>query len=311
MKRSVKLTWSSIKTGTLIVIAASIALWASFTGGGTSIFESKKEFTCYFRNVDGLVFGSPVWMSGLEVGNVRSLNFVNIDSLAQVEVICAVKKSVWPRLTVKAEVLLGSIGFLGDKYIEIIPYPGEALQIEEGGIVPTKDAGDAKAVMKEAEYAVASTGSVIRNLDSLLGRMNRGEGTFGKLAKDDALYADLTTLLGRLSLLTGDLQKNQVTVVESLEKLSGSISSLADKVQQNSGTIGKLMNDPELYDNLASTTSKLDTIMGSINSAEGSLGLLVNDTTLYIEVAELMARINSLVEDIEENPRKYFKFSVF
>ena len=52
-------------------------------------------------------------------------------------------------------------------------------------------------------------------------------------------------------------------------------------------------------------------IVYKINTAEGSLGLFVNDTALYSEFTNLMARVNNLVADIERNPRKYLKFSVF
>jgi len=311
MKRSVKLRWSSLQVGALVMIVSAIVLWASFTGGGTSIFESKKEFVCYFRNVDGLVNGSPVWMAGMEVGNVRSLKFVNLDPEAQVEVVCVVKSSIWSRITPQAEVLLGSIGFLGDKYIEIIAGPDDLPSLEEGSIVGTRDAGDVKAVFKEAETAAANLGSMIGGIDSLLARMNRGEGTLGKLATEDQLYLQITALTTSLAGLTADLQKNQERVVSSIETLAGSVSDLSNQVNENSGTIGKLMNDPSLYDNLAATSARLDSIMARINSSEGSLGLLVSDTALYIETTELLTRVSNLVSDIERNPRKYFKFSVF
>ncbi|MDH3936291.1 MAG: MCE family protein, partial [candidate division Zixibacteria bacterium] len=117
MKRSSSTKWGSLKVGAVLVVAIAAALWASLTGGGTSIFDPKSDFLCYFANVNGLVKGSPVWMSGVEIGNVRRVTFVNIDSLRQVEVTCKVKSSVWDMITDNARVQLGSIGFLGDKYL--------------------------------------------------------------------------------------------------------------------------------------------------------------------------------------------------
>ena len=73
MKRSIKIKWGKLQVGVLIMLAIATLMWASITGGGTSIFESKATFACYFQNVNGLVNGSPVWMSGLEVGNVKKL----------------------------------------------------------------------------------------------------------------------------------------------------------------------------------------------------------------------------------------------
>jgi phospholipid/cholesterol/gamma-HCH transport system substrate-binding protein len=293
------------------MVAIAVALWASLSGGGTSIFERKEQFVCFFKNVSGLVRGSPVWMSGVEVGNVRSVSFVNLDSLRQVKVVCRVKKSVWPMLTEDAKAMLGTIGLVGDKYVEIIPGTKGKPVIDEMGVITTRDAGDALAMFKAGEEAIGEARSVVDNLDALLARMNRGEGTLGRLATDDQLYHELTTLTTRLTRLTADLQKNQERIVSSLEKTAASVEHLSDQVSSNTGTIGKLVNDPQLYDNLSATAARLDTILYKLNTSEGSLGLLVSDTALYVEMTNLLARINILVTDIEKNPRKYFKFSIF
>lgn len=311
MKRTVGIKWGSLTVGVVLMVAIAVALWASLSGGGTSIFERKEQFVCYFKNVSGLVLGSPVWMSGVEVGNVRSVSFVNLDSLRQVKVVCRVKKSVWPMLTEDAEVMLGTIGLVGDKYVEIIPGTKEKPVIKKMGVIATRDAGDAMAMFKAGEEAIGEARSVVDNLDALLARMNRGEGTLGQLATDDQLYHELTTLLTQLTRLTADLQQNQERIVSSLEKTAASVEHLSDQVNSNTGTIGKLVNDPQLYDNLSATAARLDSILYKLNTAEGSLGLLVSDTALYVEMTNLLARINNLVTDIEKNPRKYFKFSIF
>jgi len=311
MKRTVGIKWGSLTVGVVLMVAIAVALWASLSGGGTSIFERKEQFVCYFKNVSGLVLGSPVWMSGVEVGNVRSVSFVNLDSLRQVKVVCRVKKSVWPMLTEDAEAMLGTIGLVGDKYVEIIPGTKGKPEIKKMGVVATRDAGDALAMFKAGEEAIGEARSVVDNLDALLNRMNRGEGTLGQLATDDQLYHELTKLASRLTRLTANLQQNQERIVSSVEKTATTVERLSEQVNSNTGTIGKLVNDPQLYDNLTATSASLDTIMHKLNTAEGSLGLLVSDTALYVEMTNLLARINNLVTDIEKNPRKYFKFSIF
>ncbi len=311
MRRSIKIKWGKLQVGILIMLAIAALMWASITGGGTSIFESKGKFVCYFKNVNGLVNGSPVWMSGLEVGNVKSLGFDMSDSLKQIRVVCRITKGVWPYLTKDARVQLGTIGFLGDKYIELLPGVLGGPPIEEGGIVPTLDVGSAPALFKAGEEAFQEAGSVVSNLDTLLSRMNQGEGTLGLLATDEELYTDLTSLLKNLTVLSGDLQQNQERLTTSIERMSSSISDLTEQVNENKGTVGKLVNDPALYDNLTATSARLDSIMTKIDVAEGSMGLLVNDTALYVELTNLLARANNLIADIEENPGRYLKFSVF
>ncbi len=311
MQRSIRVRWGNLKVGILLVIAFGVLLWASLSGTGTSIFQPKELFVCYFANVNGLLPGAPVWMSGVEVGNVKKIEFVNLDSAKVVQVTCRAKKSIWKQLTPGTLVQLGTIGFLGDKYVEIIPSlkPGEPLA--EGGELPVRDAGSAERLFKEGEAAMSEAGDIMTNLDSILVRINRGEGSIGKIATHDEFYLQMTKLLTNLTALTGDLQKNQERLVSSIEKTSNAMGSLSEKVDQNIGTVGRLFNDPHLYDNLNATTARLDTIMSKLNNAEGSMGLLVNDTTLYVEVTNLLSRLNNLVADIEKNPRKYLKFSVF
>ncbi len=311
MKRTTVVKWGNLKVGILLTIVIAIMFWASFSGGGTSIFDPKGKFVCYFVNVNGLVNGSPVWMSGVEVGNVKSVSFVSLDSLRQVKVVCRIKKSVWDRLTKDARVQLGTIGFLGDKYVEVLPGTRGGPAIEEMEIIETLDAGSAEAVFKAGEKAIDHAGAFVVGLDTMLARINRGEGTLGQMATDDQLYTEMTKLLTRLTVLTNGLQENQERIVSSLEKTANSVGNLSEKVDENKGTIGRLVNDPALYDNLSASTAKLDSVLRKINNAEGNLGLLVNDTAMYSEMTNLMVRLNNLITDIQDNPRKYFKFSVF
>ena len=311
MQRSIRVRWGNLKVGILLVISFGVLMWASLSGTGTSIFQPKGLFVVYFANVNGLLPGAPVWMSGVEVGNVKEIEFVNLDSAKVVKVTCRAKKAIWKQLTPGTMVQLGVIGFLGDKYVEIIPSlkPGEPLA--EGGELPVRDAGSAERLFLEGEKAMSEAGAIMSNLDSILARVNRGEGSLGKIATQDEFYLQMTKLMTNLTGLTGDLQKNQERIVSSIERTSKAMSGISEKVDNNTGTLGRIVNDPQLYDNLTATTARLDTIMLKLNNSSGSMGLLVNDTALYVEVTNLLSRLNNLVADIEKNPRKYLKFSVF
>lgn len=311
MKRSTGVRWGKLQVGLLLMVGLALALWASLTGGGTSIFESKSQFRCYFRNVGGLLPGSPVWMSGLEVGNVKAVTFVNLDSLRQVEVVAKVKESVWPMMTEGTQVQIGTIGFLGDKYVEVVPGPKGGALIKELEVVPTSDVGEASKMFKQGEEAIKDVRRITGNLDGVLGRMNRGEGSLGKLSADSSLYIQLTSLSSSLTVLVKQLQSSQERITNSIEKTANAVADLSKDVRETKGTVSKLIKDPALYDNLNATSARLDTILGKMNNAQGSLGLLVNDTALYVETASLIKRLNNLVTDMEANPHKYFKFSVF
>lgn len=311
MKDTSSSPWSSLRVGALLVFAIAVALWASLSGGGTSIFDEKYEFHCYFRNVNGLLSGSPVWMAGVEVGNVSGVKFVSLDSVRTVRVSCAIKTEVWDMMTKGTKVQLGTIGLLGDKYVEILPGPLDQPVLAKGSVVPTAEVGSAEEMFSAGTEALETAESLASNLDSVLARMNRGDGTLGQLAVNDTMYHQLTDLAAHLTRLATSLQANQERITESVERTSTAIANLSDKVDSNSGTIGKLLTEPELYDNLAATSAKLDSVMARISRNEGTLGLMVSDTTLYTETVNLIHRMNNLVTDIEANPGRYLKFSVF
>jgi len=311
MRRSVKIKWGAVPVGILIMVAIVVLMYVSMTGGGTSIFEPKISFVCYFENVNGLVRGSPVWMAGVEVGNVTSLDFEALDSPHPVRVVCRVTRKIHRYLNADARAQLRTIGFLGDKYIEVIPGLEGAPLIENMDVIEPEDVGSATEMFAAGEEALTEAGQLVTSLDSFFVRVNAGDGTLGQLATDDAVYKQLTALLTNLTKITAALHKNQDEMISSVQRMSQSVGDLAAQVSENRGTLGKLITEPELYDNLTATSARLDSILTGIDMADGNLGMLVNDTGLYVELTNLLARANNLITDIEKNPRKYFKFSVF
>lgn len=311
MKRSNRIKWGEIRVGLLITVVIVLLLWASFSGGGTSIFDTKTAYTAYFKNANGLVPGAPVWLSGVEVGNVKTLEFVNLDDERRLEMKLTVLSKNCHMITEDATITLGTIGFLGDKYVEITPGDLTRPRIPEGGVIPTKRAEDLSSMFAEGGEVMSSTRELMDNLSDVTARVKRGEGSVGRMFAEDTLYSELTKLISSMTVLIEGMQRNQERLVSSIENVSSDLSDITDKVNSNTGTVGKLISDPGVYDNIHSTTGRLDSILAKVERGEGTAGALVNDAQLYEEVKNLIVRVENLVSDIEQNPRKYFKFSVF
>jgi phospholipid/cholesterol/gamma-HCH transport system substrate-binding protein len=89
-------------------------------------------------------------------------------------------------------------------------------------------------------------------------------------------------------------------------------------MNESSGTLRKMIEDPALYDKLLTATAsveefsgKLNAILEKIDKGEGVAGTLVQDKELSKELKETVAEIRDLLKDIKEDPKKYFKFSIF
>jgi phospholipid/cholesterol/gamma-HCH transport system substrate-binding protein len=92
---------------------------------------------------------------------------------------------------------------------------------------------------------------------------------------------------------------------------ASSVEEFSRKLNEGKGTLRKLTEDAELYDNLNKTSRQLSSILERIDRGEGVAGSLLKDKELATELKENIASLNELLKDIKEHPKKYFKFSVF
>jgi phospholipid/cholesterol/gamma-HCH transport system substrate-binding protein len=311
MKRSGKIKWGNMWVGVIVTCAIALLLYSSFRGGGTSIFEPKSVLVAYFQSVNGLVKGAPVWLGGVEVGNVKSIEFVNLDAQRRIKGVIRVRASVWPFLTEGTAVKLGTIGFLGDKYVEIFPGPEGKPLVQPGSVVPTIDEGGLEQLITKMSGMTGSIDSLLANLKDISRKVADGRGSLGRLVADSMLYVNLVEALDRVSNVMAAFQKNDDAIWSDLSGTVGNAHRMTDKIDSGQGSLGRLMQSDTLYANLVRSTARLDSILTKIDRGEGSGGALVNDPKLYDEVREMMTRVNNLIVDIEKNPKKYFKFSVF
>jgi len=311
MKRTGKIKWGNMKVGILVTFALALILYSLFQGGGTIFFAPKEHLIAYFHSVNGLLDGAPVRLAGVEVGNVKSVRFVNLDVRRRLEVKIDVRKSVWNLITTESKVQLGTIGLLGDKYVEIFPGPPDNPVMEPGSEIAVMEEIGLDAIVRKPPEVINSIDSILLNLRDITSQIADNEGTIGKVISDTSLYSGLVSALEQTSRVMGEISANQRTIMEKLDATLDNAASITARIDRGEGSLGKLMTEEGLYDNLSSSSSRLDSILARVDRGDGSAGALINDARLYEEIRNLVVRINNLVADIEENPRKYFKFSVF
>jgi phospholipid/cholesterol/gamma-HCH transport system substrate-binding protein len=311
MKRTGKIKWGNMKIGIVISIAVAAILYSSFSGGGVSIFTPKDELVAYFSTVNGLLKGASIRLSGVEVGTVKSVEFVNLDPERRIKVVMRVRESVWPLITEDSKVQLGTIGLLGDKYIEIFPGSPDKPPVESGGVLGIKEEFGLDAIVQQAPAYTSSVDTLLINLKNISKKLAGDQGTAGKIISDTTLYTSLMTVLDQTADVMAEIGKNQKDILEKLNSTLNNTANITAKMDSGQGSLGQMLNDNALYNNAASSAGRLDSILAKIDRGDGSAGALINDAQLYEEIRNLIVRINNLIADIEANPRKYFKFSVF
>lgn len=311
MIRSDKIKWGKIRVGVIITFALMMLLYSSFRGGGTSIFDPKNNMVAYFGNVNGLVKGAPVRLGGVEVGNVKSIKFVNLDADRRIRAVLSIKSSVWEFITVDSKVKLGTIGLLGDKYIEVIPGTSGLEVMKDGDEIGVLPEGGMEAVMEKIPNIAGSVDDLLTNIKQITSVCLTGDGTAGRIFSDPALYIKLVDALDRATVVLTEVKQKQTKILDGLGGTLDNTQKITARIESGQGSLGKLISEDELYNNLASSSARFDSILNRLEEGRGTIGAFINDDQLYEEMKNLIVRMNNLVSDIEENPGRYFKFSVF
>jgi phospholipid/cholesterol/gamma-HCH transport system substrate-binding protein len=219
------------------------------------------------------------------------------------------------------------MGLLGDKYVELSAGTPESEPVRRGDMIKGAAQLEIKDVMEIGTVSIQKMSDFINKLDHLVTQMEKGQGTVSRLLTDPSLYENLRDSTRTLSLTLKDIREARGSIKLLLEDpalynnllaASSSLEGLSRKMNESSGTLRKMIEDPALYDKLLTATAsveefsgKLNAILEKIDKGEGVAGTLVQDKELSKELKETVAEIRDLLKDIKEDPKKYFKFSIF
>lgn len=346
MPRTRSLAWSELKIGilTIAAIVVTALLIVSLTGAKGFSWQ-RYSLKARFGNVAGLVPGSPVRVSGVQVGTVKSLSFAG----EQVDVTFDVNKDQRDRITTASTARLGSVSLLGASAIDIAAAT-RGTPIPDWGYVPQ---GQAAAQFSDITDQ-ASRG--IDDISKLIGDVRAGRGTVGKLMTDERLYLELNQFVATAGQLAHGIREGRGSVgkllndpkaAEALEaslkniesmtaqinagrgslgtllkddafaaSLGAATANLRDvtgRLNKGEGTAGKLMTDASLFNRLNSVANRFDELTTKLNEGEGTAGQLLKDKQLYENMNKAVSQLQSLLAAIQKDPKKYLnvKVSIF
>lgn len=343
--------WAKLKVGIVVTVSVMIIFFViMFAGDLENYFAPKVKIYAMFTDIKGLREGSPVWFSGVEIGAVKSISFTTLRKI-QVEMTVRSEALKLLKQDSKANILtLGLLGdkyveILPGTGAERLKEGGiitGQTNIEIQDVVQTGQASIAKisdfvntleGILKRIEEGEGTASkflkdpSVYNNLKAATGeltvilkKIEGGEGTMGKLLQDDGVYRDLSASVSDIKLFAASLKNSEGTLNKLLndpsiynrfQKASENLDAFTQRLASSKGTINKLLEDESLYKNIDSASAKLDRLLGRIDKGEGLAGSLIRDDEISKELKTTLKELNALIKDVKDNPRKYFKFSLF
>jgi len=299
MPRTRSLAWSELKIGIVSLVALVIASFLIFmVSGSGGFFWQRYGLKTVFPDIQGLKVGAPVRVAGVEVGSVKTMEFIG----DKVEVVMQVGKEQMERITDRSTASLGSISLLGEAAVDISPN-SQGTPIPEWGYVRSGPPPGSLATAAEAATKSLET------TNALLEEVRQGRGTLGKLVTDDTLYQQLNDFVESAEEVTRGINSgrgtlgrlvNDPTAAKSLEQSLENLQMVTARIRNGEGSLGHLLNDDALSKSVTSATSNLDAITGRINKGEGTAGKLINDTELYNRLNSMADRLDKLTASLNQ-----------
>ncbi|TGE19305.1 MlaD family protein [Hymenobacter elongatus] len=294
----------------LLGIVALAALYIGFSFlKGSNLLSSDRTYFAKYDNVDGLTVGNPVILNGVKVGQVKNMELIP-EERNRIKVSLELQKGITVGDSTVAS-LSGSL--LGSKTITL--FLGKNSKVYEGGqelksytVASITDAFQAKAlpVLGTVDSTLIKVNSFLSKearvslQATLLNAQGSTEALKNLLIMNQRNINQITTNMAKL---TSDLN----TTSKKFDRIAANFAVLSDSLK--SAPVGPAMRK------LNATMTEAQTAMTGVNKAltdqKGSLGKLINDTLLYNNLNSTARSSDALLKDFKANPKRYVHFSVF
>ena len=276
---------------------------------GSSVFSKTNTYYAYYEQVSGLQPASYVVLYGVKVGSVTNIT-LDEDPSKGVEVEFTVDKRY--KIPVDSKAKIFSDGIMGGKAIDI-EYGRSAEYISDEGTIQAATSTDLfEMAGSEIDFLNEKIASVVEGLTVTLDSVNKLVA-----ANSESLTSIMTNVDGVTSNVNTMLAKEREHLEEALASLSKFSKSLGDNSEQVGGIIDNLnkfsgqLVEADLVAELEHLVGEINGILASVKDENGSVGKLLNDGNLYNNLTTASDNLSTLLADLKENPHRYINIAVF
>ncbi len=300
----------------LLVASSILILFAGFYFlKGANIFSGENNYYVYYDNVQGLQPSSDVQVKGMSIGRVSDIALDETNGKVKVTLAINKKTDVTKGTVAKltSTDLLGTKAISLDlgKSKELVEEETQLPSVVEGGIIDAISA-EVTPLLLDVRHVVGTLDTVLLGVNSILDPASRANLQHS-IANLDVAMANFSQLSNRLngeSQQLAGIIRNTNTITANLADNNQRI----DRIIKNADyTINELTKTPisQTMAELKGAANQLQGIVTKINSNEGSLGLLVNDKALYNNLNASLQTLDLLMADVEAHPARYINVTVF
>ena len=303
-----------------IFMAAVLALLVYFTivisGVDILVGHTKVPIKVEFSDVGGLKDRDSVMYRGMKVGVIDHID------LSKTNVVMTVRVTSDVVLREGYRISVASLSLLGGNYLLLEEGTGKPLPLETTlfrGEPPTDWMRDIGRIASSVGDLMADGGikSIVTNIESVAAKLNvvatrieRGEGTVGKLlSSDETVYNDLKDTISSAKAVAGRLERGEgtvgkflssdETVYNDIKDTVASAKAVAGRLERGEGTVGKLVSsDDTVYQDLKASLGNLREVTERLKDGKGLLGRLTQDEKLSADASAMIEKLAAASTDL-------------
>ncbi|EGV32536.1 MAG: MCE family protein [Prevotella sp.] len=286
-----------------IALVAIVGILVLFFGlnflKGMSLFSTDATYYVAFKDISGLSSSNPIYADGYKVGVVKSIQYNYAkkgDVLVQIDINPDLRIPKGSSAEIESDLM-------GNVKMNLLLANNPRERVNSGDtIIGSKNSGMLGNVAK----LLPTVQQMLPKLDSILSSVNT-------LLADPALAHSLHNIEGiTANLNTTSQQLN--TLVAGVNRQVPGLLRRADGVMVNANTFTGNLAQVDIAGTMAQvnqTIAQLNAFSQQLNSKEGSLGLLMHDPALYNNLNKTMVSVDSLLINVRQHPKRYVHFSLF
>lgn len=296
------------KVGLLTVVAGVLLYFGVNFLKGSGFLSSANTYYTVYDQIDGLTVSNAVLINGLTVGRVSDIVILQQNNNKLLVAIDIEDDIVLGDSTVA---LLHNSDLLGSKAIELkVKNIGSPLQ-DGDTLIGRIDSGFTEAIRETAMPVIDNLDSAFTNINILLANLNDNNAAI------TSTFDNLEQASNEIKMLAGENRANLSQIMGNLNELTTALAHAEDGIQPFLAKMNNLadsLNDLQLKQTVAEANvamSNLREITEKINQGNGSLGMLMNNDSLYNNLNNSAQDLDRLLIDLRENPGRYLNISVF
>ncbi|EAP86574.1 MULTISPECIES: MlaD family protein [Croceibacter] len=295
-----------VKTAVLVLSAIALLIFGYYFLKGNNLLDGSRTFYAVYDDVEGLARSSKVTINGLQVGKVTDIQI--IDSRGNLAITFTVENDFEFSKNSIARIYGG--GIIGGKSLAIVPTyeqgqmakDGDTLnsEIEEGLLELVNDR--LTPLQKKIENVIVSVDSLVNGFNEILDPNTR-QNLRNSFASLDRTMASLENTSGTLNGILTDNKPKLDRTFTNLDEMSYNFNSFSDSLAEVN--LAGIVND---FEEIA---ADLKNVAAKANSTDGTVGKLLNDPKVYDNLDRATKQLEQLLQDVKLNPKRYVHISVF